>query len=266
MSQPVPPKTLVKILTTMVCTLPHEYGLFWDDDGTMPWKEFYWALQEDPRLRFVRESTLKEMALLGHPLPFVLDGSRLRRIADAWPIAPYPEVEPPDRLFAGIRPRHLAVVRDEGLRALHRSYIPLWARRDTAERMARRRTAQPVVLEIRAREAYAAGVLFYRAGEDFFLTKAVDAAYVVLPLTALEEGPEKEVAVRPSHRHRASVPSKDEVRADFGSFRVEAQHLQGLFAHRGLQGPRPKASSGEKSAKKGGWKEGARKERRKREV
>lgn len=266
MSQPMPPKTLAKILTTMACTLSHEYGLFWDDDGTMPWKEFYWALQEDPRLRFVRESTLKEMALLGHTLPFVLDGSRLRRTADPWPIAPYPEVEPPERLFAGIRPRHLAVVREHGLRALHRSYVPLWARRETAERIARHRTAQPVVLEIRAREAYAAGAPFYRAGEDFFLAKAVDAAHVVFPLMALEEGPEREVAARPSHRHRAPVPSKDEVRADFGSFRVEAQHLQGLFADRGVQGSRPKTSSGKKGAKEGGWKKGARKERRKREV
>lgn len=265
MSQSVPPKTLAKILTTMACTLPHEYGLFWDDDGTMPWKEFYWALQEDPRLRFVRESTLKELTLLGHTLPFVLDGSRLRRIADASAAGPYPSVEPPDRLFTGIRPRHLAVVRAEGLRALHRSYVPLWANKDVAERMARRRTAQPLVLEIRAREAHEAGGVFYQAGGDFFLTKAVDASYVVFPMAAQEEAEEKEVEARPPRRPAPSF-SKEEVRTDFGSFRLEAHHLQGLFTDRGLEGPSHKASSGKKGAKDGGWKKAARKERRKREV
>ncbi|ROQ89786.1 RNA 2'-phosphotransferase family protein [Desulfosoma caldarium] len=266
MSRRVPLKTLAKILTTMACASPHEYGLFWDDDGTMPWKEFYWALLEDPRLRFVRESTLKELTLLGYTLPFVLDGSRLRRIADASPARPYPCVDPPDRLYTGIRPRHLAAVRAEGLRALHRSYVPLWANQGTAERMARRRVARPLVLEIRAREAHEAGGVFYQAGEDFFLARAVDAAHVVFPMIALEETKGKEPEAQPPRRP-APFASKQEVRADFGSFRLEAHHLQGLFSDRGLQGPRTKASSGKKGSKKdGSWKKAARKERRKREV
>ncbi|MEJ5347624.1 MAG: hypothetical protein WHS46_02925 [Desulfosoma sp.] len=263
MSHPVPLKTLAKILTTMACTLPHEYGLFWDDDGTMPWKEFYWALQEDPRLRFVRESTLKELALLGHALPFVLDGSRLRLVAGSSTLPLFSSVEPPDRLFTGIRPQQLPSVRLDGLRARHRSYVPLWVHKETAERMARRRTSSPLVLEIRAREAYAAGELFYQAGEDFFLARAVQASYVIIPLGMLEET-EEETVIRP--RQGAKTVPKEDFRVDFGSFHVKPHHLQELFSNRVFEEPRGKETSGKKGRKDGGWKKAARKERRKREV
>ena len=264
MSHSIPHKTLAKILTTMACTLPHEYGLFWDDDGTMPWKEFYWALQEDPRLRFVRESTLRELALLGHALPFALDGSRLRLAAGALTSLRRFSVEPADRLFTGIHLRHLVVARQEGLRAVHRSYVPLWAERDTAERMARRRTAHPLVLEVRAREAHAAGSLFYQAGEGFFLTRAVDAAYVVFPLAALDEAAQREPNVPP---RRALKPrSTDDFPSDAGSFRVEPRHLEGLYRNRAAEEPHAKPPSGKKRSEKGGWKKAARSERRKREV
>uniref|UniRef100_A0A832EJD0 Uncharacterized protein n=1 Tax=Desulfacinum infernum TaxID=35837 RepID=A0A832EJD0_9BACT len=264
MSHSIPLKTLAKILTTMACTLPHEYGLFWDDDGTMPWKEFYWALQEDPRLRFVRESTLKALALLGHPLPFVLDGSRLRLVSMASTMAARPSMEPPDRLFTGIRLRRLAVVRLDGLRAVHRSYVPLWADKDTAERMARRRTAHPLVLEVRAREAHGAGSLFYQAGDGFFLTRSVDVAYVVFPLAALEEAPEKETPAR--LRRLAEPGPADDFPSHAGSFHVEPHHLHGLHANRAAEEAHAKAPSGKKRAAKGGWKKAARAERRKREV
>ena len=264
MSHSIPPKTLAKILTTIACTLPHEYGLFWDDDGTMPWKEFYWALQEDPRLRFVRESTLKELALLGHPLPFSLDGSRLRLVSMASKISERPSVEPPDRLFTGIRLRRLAVVRLDGLRAVPRSYVPLWAEKDTAERMARRGTVDPLVLEVRAREAHGAGSLFYHAGDGFFLTRSVDAAYVVFPLVSLEQGPQDEPPAR--LRRRAEPGPTEASRTDAGSFRVEPHHLQGLHANRAAEEPHGKGPSGKKRAAKGGWKKAARTERRKREV
>ncbi len=264
MSHPVPLKTLAKILTTMACTLPHEYGLFWDDDGTMPWKEFYWALQEDPRLRFVRESTVKELALLGHALPFVLDGSRLRLVAGSSSLPLFSPVEPSDRLFTGIRPQQLSAVRLDGLRAQHRSYVPLWAHKETAERMARRRTSSPLVLEIRAREAHAAGERFYQAGADFFLTRAVPASYVIIPLGMLEETAEEEKVIR--SRQGAKTVPKEDFRADFGSFHVKPQHLQELFSNRVIEGPRGKEPSGKKGRKDGGWKKAARKERRKREI
>ena len=72
------PKTLARTLAYIAVHSPHEFGLYWDADGSMPWKEFYWALQEDDSLRFVRESSVRELQLLGIELPFSLEGNRLR--------------------------------------------------------------------------------------------------------------------------------------------------------------------------------------------
>ncbi len=265
MSGPIPPKTLVKTLTTMACTLPGDYGLFWDEDGTMPWKEFYWALQDDPRLRFVRESTLKELSLLGYALPFALEGSRLR-LLERPPGTLYEEVTPPPALlFAGIRRRQLPAVRTEGLRALHRSYVPLWTDKTTAERMARRRGSDFVVLEIRAREAHAAGVRFFKGGESLYLTKAVDAVHLVFPWKAPDDEAEK-VSEKPARSPEKALRGKPD--AMLGSFAMEPRHMKGLFPDWSFEGePKPKRKpSDSKGKKESSWKRAARKERRKREV
>lgn len=262
MSGPIPPKTLAKTLATIACTLPHEYGLFWDEDGTMPWKEFYWALQEDPRLRFVRESTLKELTLLGYPLPFALDGSRLR-LRERSPETIYDPVgEPPPRLFTAIRRRHLPGVRAQGLRALHRSYVPLWTDPHTAERMAKRRNPDFVILEIRARDASASGTMFFLAGRDLYLTKFVDVRHVVFPKTPLED--DDEPSRRPS---RVSRPEEQEnIHAAPGSFPVAPRHIQKVFPNWASETEPAKGGSGKRGKKEGNWKREARKERRKREI
>ncbi len=84
------PKTLAKTLSYIAYQAPAEYGLFWDPDGTMPWKELYWALQEDPSLRFVREGIVRELNYLpGCELPFALEGNllRLRAGSDTAPLS-----------------------------------------------------------------------------------------------------------------------------------------------------------------------------------
>lgn len=263
MSGPMPPKTLAKTLTTMACFEPGEYGLFWDEDGTMPWKEFYWALQDDPRLRFVRESTLKELPLLGFPLPFVVEGPRVRLLKGPPGIRYDEAVIPPARLFAGIRRRQLPAVRTEGLRPLHRSYVPLWTDKEKAEHMARRRGSDPVILEVHAREAYGSGVRFFKAGEHLFLAKAIDPVHVVFPKAALEEEAEKAVE-RPGRSKKTEDRVKPEAMA--GSFAMEPRHVKGLFPVWSPEEEPTKEPGPKKGKKEGSWKRAARKERRKREI
>ncbi len=263
MSGPMPPKTLAKTLTTMACFEPGEYGLFWDEDGTMPWKEFYWALQDDPRLRFVRESTVKELSLLGFPLPFVVEGPRLRLLERPPGIRSDEAVIPPARLFAGIRRRQLPAIRTGGLRALHRSYVPLWTDKETAERMARRRGSDPVVLEVRAQEAHSAGVLFFKAGRHLFLAKDIDPVHVIFPKAALEEETEKAI-----ERPRRSKKAEERVTSETmpGSFSIELRHVKSLFPDWSPEGEPKREPSARKGKKEGSWKRAARKERRKREI
>ena len=152
------PKTLAKILDYIARRSPGEHGLFWDTDGAMPWKEFYWALQEDPSLRFVRESTIRELALLGIELPWKLDGNMLRLCPEvARPSYP-PASDVPERLYFGLRPKNMVRTQEIGLNSSRRRFIAVCADRDLALRIAKRREQSPILIEILAREASGKGV------------------------------------------------------------------------------------------------------------
>jgi len=172
--------------------------------------------------------------------------------------------EPPERLFIGIRHRHLVVAKVEGLRALNRSYVPLWEDPLVAEQIARRRGGEPVVVEVRAREAHAAGTRFLKAGESFYLTKSVAARYLVFPRISFEEEELKPVV--PASRKRTVGAAKDRPETIAGSFFIEPQHLEKAFPGGNAEFDAAKKSSQKKEKKQDNWKRAARKERRKREV
>ncbi len=187
----IPPKTLAKTLTYILVTAPGEFGLFWNPDGTMPWKELYWALQEDEALRFVRESHVREIRYLGIELPFDLDGSVLRWKASR-ALPPYPlELHLlPRRLYFACRPRQLPRIRENGLEAGARPYLPLTADRQAALRIGRRRDPESVVLEIITDEAARAHVPIYRADHGLYLANSIPARFIHFPLLRREDGTE----------------------------------------------------------------------------
>jgi len=175
------PKTLAKILDYIARRCPGEHGLFWDTDGGMPWKEFYWALQEDLSLRFVRESTIRELALLGIDLPFALDGKLLRLRPEVARIS-YPVASKvPDRLYFGLRPKNLVHAQINGLHSSSRRFIAICADRELALRIARRREQAPILIEILAREAFGKGLSFLVAGPHLYLIESVPVEFILFP-------------------------------------------------------------------------------------
>ncbi len=245
-------KTLARILDYIARRSPGEYGLFWDRDGVMPWKEFYWALQEDPSLRFVRESSIRELALLGIELPFLLEGNLLRLAAGVSP-PDYPlATELPERLFYGIRPKMLVKAQDFGLRSSARPFIPLSADRELAIRIAKRREKEPILVEVLASKALASGVPFMTAGPSLYLAESVPVEFILFPRIRQDLAARllSERAVKP--KEKASPPPAP------GSFTVSPGHVTAPGFGKSS------AKSGKSS--KGGWKKDSRKERRKRDI
>ena len=181
------PKTLAKTLSYIGYLAPGEYGLFWDEDGTMPWKAFYWALQQDADLRFVREATMRELEYLGHGLPFLIDGKRLR-IRSGVELPHYPPVTPPKRLYFGCAQRSLVPTQESGLAAVHRTYIALAADRLLAETIARRRDPEPLIIEALAEKASQEGIIFHSGGAELYLVRALPPQYLIFPLIPILSG------------------------------------------------------------------------------
>ncbi|MHC1742740.1 MAG: hypothetical protein AB9873_06875 [Syntrophobacteraceae bacterium] len=254
------PKTLARTLTYILCHSPGEYGLFWDPDGSMPWKEVYWVLQEDPSLRFVRETHFKEIAYLGIELPVYLDG-RVCRLKAGAARPEYAVAENvPRRLFFGCPRRRFSQVQEDGLLPTSRTLLPLLADREMALRMGRRRDPDAFVVEVRTELAAREGTSFLAAGGPLYLVQSVSHECLLLPVIREEDSSRKAEKKRnkPAKKasgHGATTP---------GSFLMTEAHFQGSSA--GSPG-RDAAGKSLKHGKRGpGWKRDSRKERSKRDV
>jgi putative RNA 2'-phosphotransferase len=259
MSAVYSPKTLAKTLAYILYHSPGEHGLFWDPDGTMPWKEFYWVLQEDPSLRFVRESHLKEIAGLGIDFPAIADG-RSCRLKEGHAQPHYPVAEhPPRRLYCGCPKRRLPIVRDDGLRPTSRPFLPLLSDRDMALRMARRRDPEGVVIEVQTEKAVQEGITFLAAGGPLYLSLGIPSSCLLLPLIR-EEG----ISRAPDNSKRKKTATKPTGHATPGSFLMTPGHLQDALP--GLPGHAAAGKPSKKGARGPGWKRDSRKERNKRDI
>ncbi len=245
------PATLAKTLDFIGRHSPAEFGLFWDPDGTMPWKEFYWALHEDSSLRFVREATIRELTLVGVELPFILDANLLRlRPEVGW--GGYPAAtKVPRRLYFGLRPKQLAAAREHGLKATRRPFVALCEDRELAVRIAKRTEQSPLVVEILAEEALRSGVRLFCAGPQLYLVESVAAKFINFPTLRRETAEKLAAVVKKSKPAPPPCPA--------GSFIVEAHHL-------GIGASSKAGSKGSDRGTKGGWKRSGRTERHKRDV
>ena len=252
------PKTLAKTLTYLLTVAPGEHGLFWSPDGTMPWKELYWTLQEDESLRYVREMHLKEIAYLGIELPVVLDGSLLR-LKEGIPVPVYPPVQaPPERLYHACRRKQYLTASRNGFVPAGRPFIPLSSDKGLALRLGSRRDPEPLLVEIFAARAASEGIAFLQAGPTLFLAEALPVQYLLFPPVRedfLAKAAARSKARSEARRERVqSSPTP-------GSFFMDVGHFQESAPGGGLQG-----KDGKKGRRGAEWKRAARKERNKRNV
>nr|BBH93640.1 putative RNA 2'-phosphotransferase [Thermogemmatispora argillosa] len=181
------PIDYVKLSRTVAHALRHQpalYGLELDEEGWVPVTDLLRALRRHhPDWRKVQQEDLEIMmaradkqryelrdgkirALYGHSLP--------RRLAKE-------EAVPPPILYHGTSPAALPAIRREGLRPMRRQYVHLSTDIATARQVGGRRTRQPVVLVVRAREASEHGIHFYRGNEQVWLADAIPPAFLCFP-------------------------------------------------------------------------------------
>jgi len=251
------PKTLAKTLAYILFHAPAEHGLFWDPDGTMPWKELFGVLEEDPSLRFVRESHIREIAYLGLEMPFALEGNLLRLQAPLEQPDYPPATHVPERLYFACRRRQLVFLREHGIVASHRPYVPISANRELALRLGQRRDPEAFLLEVLAARAASEGELIRLAGAELYLVEAIPVRHLMFPLLRADQQ-----AALTARKKVEAKPSRPDIALGAGSFLVEDRHLRTHFAAvNGVHKP-----GKQKGKKKGDWKREARGERHRRSL
>ena len=140
---------------------PERYGLQTDQHGFVDLDEFMKIAQ-----RRHPDMTLDRLRLLitsGRAARFELAGDRVRaRYGHSIPVEPVgPPVEPPVQLYYGTDAVRLEALLSSGLNPHDRRLLHLSETVDEALAIARRKSEQPAVVCVRAREASEAGVSFY---------------------------------------------------------------------------------------------------------
>lgn len=231
--------SLSSLLSFVLGRSPDEFGLVPDPEGYVTFKELLRAIHEEPGWSYVRQSHIDEVLVGKGASVFEWDGNRIRVSERHWILdLETPGLAVPKILYVCIRRRAHAYVMEQGLKS--QSPLALSPEADMALRIGRRRDQKPVTLEVMTGPAQGLGISFYPFGRLFLATE--------IPPGVLS-GPPVSKEVEEKSRPEKAEPVPPDFLA--GTFLLEA--------HRDPD--RSRRISGKKQR---GWKEEARKLRRKR--
>jgi putative RNA 2'-phosphotransferase len=195
---------LSKLLHYMLTQRPDEFGLVPDGEGFVPLKEILQSLHEEEGWRYVRHSHIQEVLWYDKMNSFELLEGRVRAVPPpdtSMPIT-YPESHPPKLLYYGISRKSYPYVLQNGLRSMGKPGLHLSTTKDMAQRIARRKDPEPVILEVHAEKAWEKHTLFRMVNELIYLIDSLSPEYLSGPPLPKER--EKPVQKKPE---RAPQPS-----------------------------------------------------------
>ena len=235
---------LARILVYILGYRPDEFGLIPDREGFVPMKELLQALHEEPAWRYVQRSHINEVLLSDNRIRFETADEKIRVSERKWAFEPEgASGVPPKILLAPVRRKAHPVVMDKGLKAPPGRRLALTPDPAMARRIGLRRDPQPVLLEIRAEEAAKRGTTFTAFG-GLFLCDEIPAPWIAGPPVPREM----------IERQAAGKAKKEQPEP------VESPFTAGTFLLEPDRDPeRRRRGKGRKSR---GWKEDARKMRR----
>jgi len=173
-------KRLSKLLSLMLRHEPEKFGLTLDEHGFAPLSQVLAAVRRRREWQGADEEQIRLVVRQSDKQRFEIQGENIRaRYGHSVPgQVAYEPVEPPEILYHGTAPQSLPAIRREGLRAMRRQYVHLSIEPEQARLVGSRHATQPIILRVRAREAWQNGVKFYRPEARLFLADAVPAEFI----------------------------------------------------------------------------------------
>ena len=90
-------------------------------------------------------------------------------------------VEPPEILYHGTAPETAKIIRNEGLQPMDRQYVHTSSEIDTAKNVGLRKSKEPVILVINAKQAYQTGISFYKGNDKIWLSDLIPPEFIKFP-------------------------------------------------------------------------------------
>lgn len=234
---------LSRLMVYILGHKPHEFGLIPNHEGFVAMKELLWAIHEEPGYGYVSQGNVNEVLLSEDRMLFETKDKQIRVRDRRWELDLTNPIQLlPKLLYLGIRRKAHPVVMEKGLKGIKGHYYPFSSDWEKALRIGRRRDRQTVVIEVMADKAHSEGTLFFPFG-SLFLAVEIQARYIAGPPVSKHTIQSKEG----QPKEKEGVPPPFQA----GTIILEA----------GRDMDRSRLAKGKK---KKGWKEEARKFRKKR--
>jgi putative RNA 2'-phosphotransferase len=234
-------ESLSRFLQYVLGHRPDEFGLIPDSDGFIGYKDLLRAIHEEDGWGHVRQGDIHEVLMGEGRALFDSEEGRIRSVDRRWEIEGADIL--PKILYVAVRRRAHAHAMEEGLTS--ERGVRLSPEAAFAEKIGRRRDPKPVLLEVHTSSAQQKGAAFLRLGE-LYLSKEIPAGCITGPPVEVEEVPE-----RKEIKGKGEKPEKKPAVFMPGSFLLDPN-----------RDPAPHRRQHGKKAK--GWKEEARKLRKRR--
>ena len=172
---------LSKTISRALRHVPWLYELELDDEGWVSVEQLLESLRaDDERWSELAEPDLEEMILASSKRRHEIQNGRIRAIyGHSIPgrLKRKPSA-PPAVLFHGTSPKSVPEIKLNGLKPMNRQNVHLATDEATAIDVGKRKAKEPVLLRVRALEAFEDGVSFYEGNEKVWLADAVPSEFI----------------------------------------------------------------------------------------
>jgi putative RNA 2'-phosphotransferase len=159
---------------------PWEYELELDSEGWVDMRQLLDALREEEQWADLRKEDLLAMSGQSEKKRHEISGGRIRALyghSISQKINKIPAA-PPVILYHGTARRFIPSIREQGLLPRSRQYVHLSVDTFTAMQVGKRRDAEPVLLTVKALEAWNKGVAFYEGNSMVWLADEVPNEFI----------------------------------------------------------------------------------------
>jgi putative RNA 2'-phosphotransferase len=167
---------LSKYMSLILRHTPEQYGIVLDaHDGSCPLEELVHVLREQKGWSDITEADIRQVVEHSDKQRFEINNDRIKaRYGHSHTQVQYEQGTPPSLLYHGTNEKALPLIQQQGLLSMNRQYVHLSAGTHFAE-LAGKRRGKLVLLQVDTVQAMQAGVTFYFAGHEVWLSDPIPA-------------------------------------------------------------------------------------------
>ncbi len=174
---------LSKVVSHALRHVPEEYGLSLDKDGWVEINALTSALKtKDFRGETLTKKELVEMIHQSSKVRHEIKDDKIRALyGHSTEEKMIKEMKtPPEILYHGTSSEKADIIMNEGLKPMSRHYVHLSIDQVTAKQVGCRKSTNPVIFKVRAKQASSEGIKFYMGNDSIWLSDEIPVQYIDL--------------------------------------------------------------------------------------